>query len=264
MAKQISFFEKNLLDLDNQAATVTATLGDEFAKFIRTRTLKNAWLTTDSVDADEPYLDIDLGAPYQIDTFIFVDFNFKSYKIELYDSETGIWTEIYSKADETKETVELTFAEFYGQRFKITVLGTQTPDSDKQLNRLLITKKLGSFSYWPRIDSPVIDKGKSARTALSGKRSVLQTVGAFACKLTLENWRNSADLALIESLYNQVQGFQVWLGSGDQDQFFYAAESYRNKDIYLMSFANSFAPKLKDGLYVNGYDLTLDLVESVR
>lgn len=263
MARQICFYEKNFLDFDNEAATITATEGDEFAKFIRSRSLRNAWMTTGSEDEDETTVEFDLGSIFNIDTFIIVDHNLKSYKIEQFATDTGIWQEIYSTENDTKDTSEISLDEFFGQRFRIVILGTQVPDSDKRINRIIITKKLGQFSHWPKIESPVIDQGKVLRKTLSGKNAILRTVGAFRCSLTIGHWRKSEDLELIERLYRQVQGFEVWISAGNEDQFFYAAEGYRNRDIYLMGFSNDWSPRLKDGIYVNGFDLRLDLVEVV-
>lgn len=264
LGKQICFFEKNFLDLDNEDATVSSSHANEFIGYVRTRSLLGAWLTTNSVDADEVSIEMDLAGSYNIDRVIIADHNLKSFTLEQYDFDTGIWSELFSATDETRDTTEIALDEFYGRRFKLTIYGTQVPNSDKRINRILITKKIGQFSYWPKIESPTIDRGKNIRTTLSGKKAVLRTVGAFQCRLSIENWRNAEDLELIERLYRQVQGFQVWLSGGDETQFFYAAESYRAKDIYLMGFSNDFKPTIKDGIYPNGMNIALDLVEVVR
>ena len=236
----------------------------EFVHYVRTRSLMAAWATTDSVDADGVWIEFDLGGSYNINRFLIADHNLKSFSIEQYDFNSGTWAEIFSIDDETKDTTEVVLDDFYGRKFRLTVFGTQTPDVDKKINRIVVTKKLGQFSFWPKIESPILDRGKNIRTALSGKKSILRTVGAFQCKLSIENWKNSSDLELIERLYRQTQGFQVWLNGGDEEQFYYAAESYRSRDIYLMSFANDFRPTTRNGIYTNGLDISLDLVEVVR
>ncbi len=265
MAKQICFFEKNFIDLDNEAATITASNTNDFAGYMRTRSLRNAWISNDSQDDDdEIQIDMDLADTFLIDRIMIADHNLKSYVIELYDFDSGIWTEIYSITDDAKSTSEISFEEFYGRRIRITILGTQVADSEKQINRILITRKIGQFEYWPKIENPIIDQGKVTRKVLSGKNAILRTVGAFQCRLAIEHWRNAADLALVEALYRQVQGFQVWLSGGDESKFYYAAEGYREKDIYLMGIANDWRPLLKNGIYINGMDVALDLIEVVR
>lgn len=263
VGKQICFFEKNFLDLDNESATVSATQGNDFAKYVRSRSLRSAWLTTGSVDADNTEFEIDLANSFNIDRMILVDHNFKSYKIEQYDFDSGLWTSIFDTTNDVNTTSEIVLSEFYGQRFKITIRGTKVADSDKRLNRVLITKKLGQFRYWPKIDNPVVDQGRSVRKTLSGKSSVLRTVGAFRCSLKISNWKNADDLALIEALYRQVQGFEVWFSAGDETQFYYTAEGYRSRDIYLMGFSNDWSPSFKNGIYSAGMEVDLNLIEVV-
>lgn len=264
MGKQICFFEKNFLDLDNEGATITTSQANDFSGYMRTRSLRNAWLTTDSVDADDTEIDIDLADVFLIDRLLLIDHNFKSYKVEVYNFDTGIWTELHSTTNDLKETTEIVFLEFYGRRIRITVRGTKVADEDKRCNRIIVTRKLGQFNYWPHIENPTIDQGKITRKVLSGKNAILRTVGAYQCRLKIENWRNAEDLALVELLYAQVQGFQVWLSGGDQSQFYYAAEGYRDKDVYLMGIANDWRPLFKGGPYINGMDVALDLIEVVR
>jgi len=263
MSKQICFFEKNFLDLDNESATITATLGNEFAAFMRNRSLRSAWMTTDSVDADSTVIDFDLSNVYSIDRIILVDHNLKSYTFHLYDPDTALWTLIHTASNDLLETTEIPFTEFFGQRLKITITATKVANSDKRIARIVVTKKLGQFSYWPKISSTVIDQGKSLRKTLSGKAALLRTVGAFRCKISLEHWRNTDDLELIEALYRQVVGFEMWLGGGDETQFFYAAEGYRSKDLYLVGLVNDWSPNLKNGIYLNGIPVELELAEVV-
>lgn len=263
MGKQIRFFEKNFIDLDNSDGTITASQADVMAAYARNRSLRYAWMTTDSVDADNTTLEFDLGAPYLIDTILLVDHNLKSYKLELYDSGTGLWTQFYITTCDDQETSEIDLVEFYGQRIRITIYGTQMADSDKRVGRLIVTKQIGQFKFWPKISKPIHDEGRSARKTLSGKVAMLKTVGAFSFTLQMASWNSPADIALIEILYAQLQGIEVWICGGNEEQFSYAAEGYRRKDIYLMGLASDWSPEFPDAIYCNGLKIDLSFVEVV-
>lgn len=263
MGKQISFYEKNFLDFDNDAATITATDANDFAGYMRSRSLRFAWMTTSSVDADNTVIEIDLANTYLIDRIFLLDHNLKSFKVELYDFDAGTWSEKYSISDEEKSTTQIELEEFYGRRFRVTIYGTQVPDSDKRINRIVITKMIGRFKYWPLIESVMVDQAKVSRKTLSNRTSINRNTGVFACKLKIEHWRQEEDIVLIERLYRQVEGFQVWLSGGDESQFFYPTEGYREKDLYLMGITNEWQPNLKNGIYPNGFKVQIDLVEVV-
>jgi hypothetical protein len=255
------FFKKNRIDLDFDAVTVTATQDTDNAIYCRNRSLQSAYVTNGSVDSDNTEINIDLADPYTIDYLLLLGHNFASYKLEYYNGSSWV-----SVVDQTSNANASTSHELSSpisaSLWKLTIRGTIVSDSDKLLQRLVLTEKLGQFSYWPKIKKPMHDAGKIVRKALSGKKAVARQVGFFKFSLEVSNWKGS-DLTLVETLYNQFEGFEVWLGAGDEAQFSFAAEGYRKKDLYLMQCVNDYSPEFLKGIYVNGLDLDIALEEVV-
>ena len=262
MGSQILFFKKNRIDLDFDAVTVTATQDNSNAIYCRNRSLQSAYLTNGSVDSDNTEIEFDLVDPYSINYFILIGHNFASYKIEYYNGSTWVSVVDVTSNSNTSTSHEISTISTATQ-WKLTIRGTIVSDSDKILQRFVITEKIGQFSWWPMIKNPRHDVGKIVRKALSGKKSVSRQVGYFKCSLQIKNWNNTADLTLIETLFNEFEGFEVWLGGGDESQFSFAAEGYRKSDLYLMQCVNSYEPEFIKGIYRNGLDLKMDLEEVV-
>lgn len=262
MGSQILFFRKNRIDLDYDAVTVTATQDNDNAIFCRNRSLLSAFVTNGSVDSDNTEIEINLQDPYSLNRLCLFGHNLASYKLEYWNGSS--WTSVVDVTSNSETSTTHSFSTIQtASRWKLTIRGTIVADSDKLLQRLVLTEDLGQFSYWPMIKNPRHEAGKIVRRALSGKKSVSRQVGYFKCSLQIKNWNNSADLALVETLFNEFEGFEVYLSGGNENQFSFAAEGYRKSDLYLMQTVNDYEPEFYKGLYKAGLDISIDLEEVV-
>lgn len=262
MASQILFLRKNRIDLDFDAVTVTATQDNDNSIYLRNRTLNSAYVTNGSVDSDNTEIEFDIADPFSINYFILIGHNFASYKIEYWNGSS--WTSVVDITGNSTETTSHEISTIStANLWKLTIRGTIVADSDKLLQRFVMSEKLGQFTYWPEIKNPTHEAGKIVRQALSGKKSIARQVGFFKCSLQIKGWNNSNDLTLIETLYNEFEGFEVWLGGGNETQFSFAAQGYRLEDLYLMQAVNDYEPEYLKGIYRNGLDIKIDLEEVV-
>lgn len=264
MAGQIIFFEKNKADITQPNISATASQGASYASYALNRNPFSAWVTTGSVDADNTTWTVDLVDPVFITDILIVRHNFKSYKIEYWDS--AAWQTFPTAIDETTNTEttnrhSFTSTEVY--KLRITVRGTQTANDDKYLFQFIATNLIGQLAGWPIIKKPTVSKNKQSSKMLSGRLAVAENLGSFSCSLTVSNWKSSADLAIVEELYSSQEGFLVWLGGGVESQFSSAREGYRKRDIFLMKCVDEYQPEFVDGLYQTGLRLDINLSEVV-
>ena len=254
------FLRKNRLDLDSDLQ-LSATQGNEFISSIRTKSNDLAWITTGSRDADGTTVEIDLLDPFEINIAILTSHNFKSYTLSYFEERTRAWVELVGLTDNASSTTWHMFQNVSASKWKLQIQSTQTPNDEKRLGRLILTDVLGQFTYSPVIKNPIHETGKIVKKMLSGKRSIRKTLGAFRCTLSIKHLRQEKDLALIEKLYNQFFGFEVWLCGGNEKQFFYPAKGYRLQDVYLMQAEDDWGPEMIEGIYANGYEFKMKLAE---
>lgn len=262
MSQQIIFLKKNKADYNDSAVSVTASQASSFAPFVQRRSNEYGWMTTGSVDADNTTLTCDFGQLQTLTNIILVKHNFKSFTIKYYDGASyQNFSTTIAETVNTDNTSRFSFNSVSTTKIQITIAGTQTANAEKQLYQLIATELLGQLVAWPVIDNPVFDRNKRNNRMLSGKLNIGINSGAFMCDLMVSNWSSSADLSLIETLYNSSNGFLVWLCGGDESQFRSERIGYRLEDFFLMKLADNYSPKFVEGLYKTGLELRLSLVE---
>lgn len=259
MASQIIFFEKSKCDYSNRSATATATQGNTTAKYVLNRNNNSAWLTTGSVDADNSALTVSCGDYQLVSEVLILEHNFKSFKLEGF---TGLaWVTLIDTVACAESSTRISFAKALYRDFKLTVRGTQVANKDKYLYQFVVTNPIGKLNAWPMLNNPTHGQNKRVSKMLSGKSRVSDNVGGFSVELKVSNWKNAADLAIVEQLYFGTDGFLVWLCGGDEAQFSSVRVGYRKRDLYLMKCQNEYQPEFVKGLYTTGLNLAIKLVE---
>lgn len=271
MPKQIIFFRKNWIDL-SQAASLTVTdaiatnTGQSYVDFVRNRNNFSAWMTTGSTDAANTQIDIDMIDSKTISDILLVKHNFKSYTIKYYNGSSYVdFSTAINVSANALSTTYHTFTPVVIQKIRIIVTGTMTVDDDKRLCQLIITEKIasGQLVGWPQIKKPTLSTNKKISKAISGKISVIETVGFFSAQLTVDSWSIDEDLTIVEAIYNNRSGVLMWICGNDQGQFKTVRQGYRLEDIYLVRPIDDYVPEYNDGIYTNGLKIKMQLQESI-
>jgi hypothetical protein len=264
MSEQIFFFDKSKCDISNSGVSATATQGDEFAELVLNRSNANGWITTGSVDADQPTLTIDMADERPITDILLVKHNFKSFTVKYWDGSSFVdFSPAINETTNTDETSHFEVEQVETTKIQLQVNGTMTPDEDKILYQLIATRRIGQLAGWPVIKKPVHSTNAKKSTMLSGKTFVARNLGAFSCELAVAEWRNSADLEIVEELYENTEGFLVWLSGGSEDQFSSTRKGYRLEDVYLMKCLDDYSPEFVSGQYKRGLAISIKLGEVV-
>lgn len=258
----IIFFNKNALDYSDPSVVVTASEGSTFSPFIQKRVNTLGWMTTGSVDSNNTTLTVNFVNLKTLTDIVLVNHNFKSYTIKYWNGTSYVdFPTVINPTTDSASVSRYTFASTQCTGFKITILGTQVANSDKKITQVIATSLIGQLQGWPTIQKPTFNLNKRINTMLSGKSNIGVNTGGFSCDLAVTNWKNSADLAIVETLYNLGNGFLVWLCGGNQTQFSSVRQGYGLQDFFFVKCQDNYTPEYVAGLYVTGMNIKISLVE---
>lgn len=270
MGNQIIFFEKNKVDQDNASASITITdsiaynNGQEFVDRVRNRDNRSAWMTTDSTDAANTQLDIDLGEDEFLTDIILVKHNWKSYTIQYWNGSTYInFSTVIAPTNDNKTTSHYNFNKIETSKIRIIILGTQVADDDKELYQLILTDRIGQLNGYPEISGTEFDTTKKITKMLSGKINVTESFEAFSFNLSIPVYSNEDDLAIFRSIYERRAGILVWLCGGSETQFKALVKGYRFEDIFLVRPINDFTADLYKSMYRSGVKVNMQFKECI-
>lgn len=270
---QIRFFKKNKIDNSNTLASITVTdgvatnNGQSFVDFLRNKNNFSAWITTGSSDSANTELLAELTDERDLDSIMLIGHNFAAYTLQYWDgSSYQDFSTPINVSGNTKTTTFHQFDKVSTSRVKLIILGTMVPDSDKRMKQWILTEKLatGQFEGWPVIRRPELNTNKKISTVLSGKVSVIESIGAYEFDLQVRHWTSDSDLEIVMEIYRGRRGVLVWLSGGDEAQFKLKLLGYKDEDIFQMRAVNNFSPELASGVYVNGVKIDLKLRESIN
>lgn len=265
MGNQIIFFEKNKADYSFQQVVATASEGSDIAKYALNRSNATGWITTDSLDANNTTFEVDLVDLKSVTDLLLVKHNFKSFTLQWYDGMN--WNDFTPAINVTDCTDDVSWFQFQAvmaQKFKLTITGTQIPNSDKYLYQFIVTEKIGQFEGWPVIKDPEHSRNLVITSTLSGKKHVSENVGGFSFTLSVTEWKSDNDLTLLETLHQRSEGFLTWLCGGSQVQFSSVRKGYRLEDLPLMKCVTPWKPEFVKGMYQRGMAISTKFAEVIE
>jgi len=274
MSQQIRFFDKSAIDLGNDAASINVTdttatnNGQSFVDFMRNRNNSSSWMTTGSNDAANTTLVFQFGDVRDIKDIMIVGHNLAAYTLKYWDGISAYvdFATPISVSGSTDFVTHHQVTEVSTDSIQLVITGAQVVDADKSIRQFIITNRVGTgqLDGWPVIKNATHSTNKKISSMLSGKVNVVESVGAFACELTVTNWNIDDDLSIIEEIYFGKRGVLVWLSGGDEDQFSHKRVGYRLEDIFLMRAVNDYQPDWAAGLYTSGIIMQLKLREAIN
>lgn len=264
------FYEKNKIDLSTPNVSITITdaiasdTGESFVDFIRNRNNFSGWMTTDSTDAANTQMDIDMTDEKSIDRIILVDHNWDSYTIQYWNGATFVdFSTAINVSGSTDSVTVHSFNSVNTSEIRIIITAAQVTDADKRLAQLIITEELGQLNQEPNIQRPQFNKRRRTNLTISGKAQVIRNQGGFSFRMRHKNQVDDADLTLIETLYDKAEGFIVWLNAGNDAQFATSREGWRAQDFFLMKIESEYEPEWAEGRYLHGIKIEADFVEII-
>lgn len=270
MSGQVIFFDKNLLDLSIASVQITVTDsvavndGSAAVDFLRNRSNSSAWITTGSNDTANTTLLANWIDYELVDSIMLVKHNFKNFTVEGFSGMA--WEPILTETNNTKTTTFIETTLPLISQIRIVVYETMVADDDKEMYQLIATKKLGvgRLEGFPLIKSPRLDTRKKISKMLSGKINIMESLGSFSCKLSVENWKSDVDLSIVESIYLNRSGVLMSLSGFREEQFSSSRYGYRDEDIFFVRPKNDWRPEWYAGVYSLGMKVDMDLEECIE
>lgn len=266
---QILLFRKNHIDLQrpNPVITITDNValdnGQDSVIYLRNRDNISGWLTTDSTDAANTEILVEMFDFQNVDFISLIGNNFKNYTIEWRD-EFLVWNTYASISANTLTTnSHLKDTPVVTDAIRITITGTQIADADKELRQLIITEKIHQFEGWAKISKPKHSSNRKKNKVISGKVRVVKQRGAFSCQLDIKLTTNSNDLQIHEDLYEYEEGVLLLLSGALPEQFVTQRKGYRDEDIVLVKTIDEYVNPYDMGVYTSGIKVKIKLEESV-
>lgn len=273
MGQKPKVFKKNIVDFDNTACQITVSddeatnAGENFVDQLRDRKNITGWGTTGSSDTATTILEADWVDALTVDEIILVGHNFKDFKIERWNGSA--WEDFDTPISVTGSTDFVSNFELPKQnisRIRITITATQIADADKSMRQLIVAEKVGAgqFEGWPEIRKFQRSQLRKASTTLSGKSYLREQLGGNEYQLAFRVWPYDSDFKMIESIFfENNRGVLFWPSGGDSAQFKYERRGYKLEDIFLMKPSSEFSPVFEKGIYKNGVNMILNLVEVI-
>lgn len=274
MGQNPKVFKRNFIDIDSQKVNLTVTdsvatdAGQTIVEKIRNRNNYSGWGTTGSDDTADTTLVADFIDERPVDTIILIGHNFKDFTIEKWNGSSYVaFDNAISVTNSTDSTsaFEFTTPETTS-RIRITIDSTQTANADKLLRQLIITEKLesGQFRAPPIISKLEFSTSKKSKQSLSGKFFIREQVGHNELELNFRLVPYDEDLILLEAMFfKSFNGFLFWPCGGNETQFKYKRIGYRLEDIHLMKPQTEWNPVFEGGIYKNGVNIRVKLIEVV-
>lgn len=140
---------------------------------------------------------------------------------------------------------------------------TNMNDPVISLSRILLLKKIGEFSKYPKI-KPLITKTRTVVQSQAGKSHVITRVPARNFSITFPPLDNLLDVLLAEDLFNRSADFSefiVWPSGGESTIKNKGLTGFAFKDLVKSLCGNDFEYMYVDGRFTSGIDFTMETLE---
>ena len=255
----VRFFEMSFCDIARAEASVTPSNNPAEADSLVNRDPDWVWESIGSDDTDTVTIAIDFGAPRAFDALILTECNLRGFALA-YLGGGGVWTTILIEADNTDATVFRQFAEITAQQTRLTMTTTQTPDAQKTIRDLIITRQIGQLIGYPSVKIADAEK-PTKKDMLSGKSRYVLDPPRAEIAIAFKDHVGAADRDLVDVLRRWREEFLVWPCGGDQTPFAHADKGWRMEDIFLVTRDKGMTHEFTKNLYFSGMTGVLDLVE---
>jgi len=222
----VKFFENNKA-LFRDGNTVSATTNDSAAKFMLDISKYTRWESIGSNDTIIETLTINLKSSETLDRLILIEHNFKSFTVK------------YNGGSDFTNVVGLDGALGGG------------------ISETTFDKNTAYYEF----DSVSVD-------SITIEITTTQTVDAekFMTQfIATSELPVQADINLAESLHEREESFLVWLCGGRSGTDFFTIEQrgWRLRDVYNMQLSRPLSANYEKGIYQNGVNTSLPLIEVI-
>jgi len=266
MAK-ITLYKKNRIHIDSTVPVITVTdaiafdTGQSIVNFIRDGSNNTAWVTTDSTDAANTQLDVDMTDERDIDRIIMMH-NFEDFTIQYWNGVSFVdFSNIINQAGVAVGTQYFSFDQVTTSRIRLIITKCQGgADIDKKLRQFILTEDIGILVGEPNISKLRINKVRRNTRMVSGKFNRVKRSGATEATLELMPTTNANDVSLFQTIFDSDDGILFSFIGGDETGHL-DLQGFRLEDVYLMGALNDLDSAYNEGFFTHGKGFVLELGE---
>jgi len=272
----IKFFTgaKNLY---KDAATVTsASTNEAAAKYILNYNDYTLWESIGSNDITTETIEVTFNGAQTFDRLFIKKHNLKAFNVKYWSGTAyvdfsnvvgvnGVAKSGITETAESNTTSYYEFTEVTSDSIKITMDTTQSANAEKEITALLVASELGTFEGYPRVSKVKHDRNLRSSKALSGKYIIQKSYDVASFKISMKTYPLQDDIDLLTSLHDREDSFLVWLCGGRTGTSYFRLENrgYRLDDLYHMQVSRPIDTDYEKGIYTNGVNASISLVEVV-
>lgn len=268
----VKFFDRNYA-LFRDGGRASATTNDEAADFILDVSRYTRWESINSNDSTTEIITINLGEEKTVDRIIIARHNFKSFNIKYnaavdFTNVSGLDGDLAGGILETtydKDTAYYKVDPVTVSSITITVHTTQVADEQKYLGEFIATTEIGTFKGFPRVQNVKHNRNIKATKALSGKNVIQKSYETTTFNIRFKTYPVQSDIDIVEICHEREDSFLVWLCGGryGEEHFTIEQRGWRLRDIYNMQTSRPIDANYEKGIYQNGANTRLSLVEVI-
>lgn len=269
------FFYK-AMNLFKDGTTIdSASSNPDGAKYILDTNQYTQWESISSNDLTEESIVITLPSAKTINRLFMTDFNFKDFDVMYWNGSAwadfanviGINGEAFTGVSSTAYSMASGYFEFdtvVTSEVRIRVRKTQVADAQKYLTNFLLTKEIGTFTGFPRIE-PNSNRNEEKIKAMSGKFLVQKGFDTTQIKITFKTHPYQADIDIVTALYESEDPFLVYPCGGRTGTTYFkiSTRSWAVDAIFNMQLVGKVADKFEKGVYTLGVSNSITLEEHI-
>ena len=268
----VKFFENNKA-LFRDGNIASASTNDSAAKFMLDISKYTRWESIGSNDTITETITINFKTAQTLDRLLLVEHNFKAFTIKY--NGTNDFTNVsnldgglvggIAETAYDKDTAYYKFDSVVVNSITISVDTTQVVDDQKYMVQFIATTELGTFAGFPRIQNVQHNRNIKGSKALSGKNVIQKGYETTTFRINFKTYPVQADISLVDNLHERENSFMVWLCGGryGTEHFTIEQRGWRLRDIYNMQVNRPLGANYEKGIYQNGVNTNLSLVEVI-
>lgn len=270
----IKFFEKSQ-NLSVDGSSATGSTGNSSANLAIDKNVYTVWQTVGSNDATTETFTVVMPSVKNISRIFLQKHNFKNYTVKYWNGATYVdFTNVTSLDSSTPvtgiaETVYARATSYYEcdlistDRLRVSITLTQVANAEKYLSQLIGCTELGTFEGFPEIANFSHDANERVQTGLSGKSNIEKSYRVASLALGFNFYPGQNDINLIQTLFDRVEGFNVWVCGGrfGNAYFRFTQLGYNLEDLFFMQTLGSLSTIYGSNIYTNAVVTSLNFKE---
>ena len=264
------FFGRNKA-YSREGARAISSNNQDLIDFAIDKSKYTRWESVNSDDTETVTIEIQLPRPTEINRIFLINHNLKMYRIR---HAIGEFTNVrsldrpelsISEDDYLNNVSYYEFDNIVTSLIEIQAIKTIEANKDKFIESIIATKEIGTFGGFPKVSNFNHSKNEKVGKVLSGKGVVQKGSETTSLAIQLRTHSIQKDIEIVENLHDSNDSFLVWPCGGryGKEHFRIPQKGWRLEDIYNMQTVRPLKTEYASGVYVNGVNTGLQLIEVV-